>query len=109
MDIVTLLDFTLFSHFGINTILSSTVGPVPGPTSIKNQKILVTGGAGFIGGALITWLLEKTQSIIVNVDNIIYEKPYELNQVFEEVSTDWIKSVKIKDPKLKELFQGDIK
>ena len=33
----------------------------------------------------------------INVDNIIYEKPYELNQVFEEVSADWIKSLKIKE------------
>ena len=41
--------------------------------------------------------VNKNQSIIINVDNIIYEKPYELNQVFEEVSADWIKSLKIKE------------
>jgi hypothetical protein len=37
------------------------------------------------------------QSIIINVDNIIYEKPYELNQIFERVSGDWIKTLKIKE------------
>ena len=41
--------------------------------------------------------VNKNQSIIINVDNIIYEKPYELNQVFEEVSANWIKSLKIKE------------
>ena len=39
---------------------------------IENQKILVTGGAGFIGGALITWLLENTKSHIINVDKLGY-------------------------------------
>ena len=37
------------------------------------------------------------QSIIINVDNIIYEKPHELNQIFERVSGDWIKTLKIKE------------
>ena len=41
--------------------------------------------------------INDNQSIIINVDNIIYEKPYELNQVFERVSDDWIKSLKIKE------------
>ena len=41
--------------------------------------------------------INKNQSIIINVNNIIYEKPYELNQVFERVSADWIKSLKIKE------------
>ena len=42
------------------------------PLKIENQKILVTGGAGFIGGALITWLLENTKSNIINVDKLGY-------------------------------------
>ena len=41
--------------------------------------------------------INKNQSIIINVNNIIYEKPYELNQVFDRVSADWIKSLKIKE------------
>ena len=41
--------------------------------------------------------INDNQSIIINVDNIIYEKPYELNQVFERVSDDWVKSLKIKE------------
>ncbi len=41
--------------------------------------------------------INQKQSIIINVDNILFEKPYELNQVFEKVSEDWIKSLKIKE------------
>ena len=41
--------------------------------------------------------INESQSIIINVDNILFEKPYELNQIFEKVSDDWIKSKKIKE------------
>ena len=36
------------------------------------KKILVTGGLGFIGGALISNLLENTQANIYNIDKLGY-------------------------------------
>lgn len=36
------------------------------------MKILVTGGAGFIGSALIRHIIQKTQDIVINVDKLTY-------------------------------------
>jgi nucleoside-diphosphate-sugar epimerase len=36
------------------------------------MKILVTGGAGFIGSALIRYIIENTPDSVVNVDKLTY-------------------------------------
>ena len=37
----------------------------------KYKKILITGGLGFIGSALIFRLLKKTNAKIINIDKLI--------------------------------------
>ena len=48
----------------------------------KKYRILVTGGAGFIGGALIRYLLKETNCKIFNLDKISYASDLEsINQL----------------------------
>ena len=36
------------------------------------MKILVTGGAGFIGSALVRYIIGKTDDAVINVDSLTY-------------------------------------
>ena len=39
---------------------------------MNTNTIMVTGGAGFIGSALIRWLLANTNATVVNIDKLTY-------------------------------------
>lgn len=37
-----------------------------------NIKILITGGAGFIGSAMIRYIINNTQDLVINIDKLTY-------------------------------------
>jgi dTDP-glucose 4,6-dehydratase len=39
---------------------------------MNSKKILITGGAGFIGSALIRHIIDNTEHHVVNVDKLTY-------------------------------------
>jgi len=41
--------------------------------------------------------IDDDRSIVINVNQVVNERPYELSEVFERVSNDWIKSLKIEN------------
>ena len=67
---------------------------------IKNKKILVTGGAGFIGSNLVNELIKKNHSIVV-IDNLSSGKKENLNSKAKFYKVD------VRDKKLYEIFQKE--
>ena len=66
-----------------------------------NKIVLVTGGAGFIGGALIEYLLLKTNSIVINIDKLGYAS--DLTRINQILCTDNITNNRY------QFFQIDLK
>ncbi len=48
------------------------------------MKILVTGGAGFIGSAVVRHIINNTNDVIINVDKLTYAGNLEsLNNIIQ--------------------------
>jgi UDP-glucose 4-epimerase len=68
--------------------------------NISNKKILVTGGAGFIGSHLVDKLIEKKYTIII-IDNLSKGKEKNLNPKAKFYKID------IQDKKVSEIFEKE--
>ena len=69
------------------------------------KTILVTGGAGFIGSAVVRQLINETDSVVVNVDKLTYAGNLESLASISENSRYIFEKVDICDgPELKRIF-----
>ncbi len=59
------------------------------------SKILITGGAGFIGSALIRYIIEKQEDTIINVDSLTYAGNLESLDIIENSSRYFFEEVDI--------------
>ncbi|MBN6709937.1 dTDP-glucose 4,6-dehydratase [Haemophilus haemoglobinophilus] len=76
------------------------------------MKILITGGAGFIGSALIRYLIAETDHIIINVDKLTYAANLDSLQSAVQNPAYFFEQVDIADKaaisKIFEQYQPDV-
>ena len=69
------------------------------------MKILITGGLGFIGSALIRHLLNETKHEVINVDNMTYSASISSLNKFTNKNYIFYKEDICKTKKIKRIFQ----
>ena len=63
------------------------------------KKILITGGAGFIGSAVIRYIINNTNHSVVNVDKLTYAGNLRIFRVIENDARYAFEQVDICDAK----------
>ena len=70
-----------------------------------NKKILITGGAGFIGSALIRYIISKTLHSVCNLDKLTYAGNLDSLKQVKNTERYFFKKIDICDAKkVKKIF-----
>ena len=97
----SLNEIALDNSIVIETIKKTERQSMKNKNDLIKNKIIAKGFASnkdFVSDIVD---IDENRSIVVNVDNIENEKPFNLNDIFELVSNDWIKTLKIKSVETK--------
>lgn len=63
------------------------------------MNIIVTGGAGFIGISLVSYLLKNTEHNVINIDKLTYASDYESIAEYDTYERYYFEQIDICDPK----------
>ena len=63
----------------------------------KIMKYLITGGAGFIGSAVIRYIIQNTQNKVLNIDKLTYAGNLESLAEIEQSSRYYFNQIDICD------------
>ena len=95
LDGLSLNEIALENSLKIENLKNAERNNIQAENDLINNQVIAKGFASNKDFVSDIEDLDDSRSFIVNVDNIENERPHELKEVFEIVSSDWIDSLKI--------------
>jgi peptidyl-prolyl cis-trans isomerase D len=95
LDGLSLNEIAIDNSLSINNLNNAERNNIQAENDLIKNQVIAKGFASNKDFVSDIEELDDSRSFIVNVDNIENERPYELEEIFEVVSNDWIDSLKI--------------
>ena len=97
LDGLSLNEIALDSSLSIESLNKVERNNIQAENDLIKNQVIAKGFASNKDFVSDIEELDDNRSFVVNVDNIENERPYELKEIFEVVSSDWIDSLKIEN------------
>ena len=95
LDGLSLNEIAMENSLKIENLINAERNNIQAENDLIKNQVIAKGFASNKDFVSDIEDLDDSRSFIVNVDNIENERPHELKEVFEIVSSDWIDSLKI--------------